>query len=87
MNVYESAPDHPKALLLRYFIALCIKLFINFAAKVHKAAVAAETLVLLFPPRALSFEDKRLLNNIAEYYILSVFKLCFSTLSLPQLFI
>jgi energy-coupling factor transporter transmembrane protein EcfT len=48
MNVYERAPDHPKArLLLRYFIALCIKLFINFAAKVHKAAVAAETRSLL----------------------------------------
>jgi hypothetical protein len=50
MNVYECAPDHPKArlLLLRYFIALCIKLFINFAAKVHKAAVAAaETRSLL----------------------------------------
>jgi hypothetical protein len=32
---------HPttQKLLLRYFIALCIKLFINFAAaKVHKAA-------------------------------------------------
>jgi energy-coupling factor transporter transmembrane protein EcfT len=47
MNVYERAPDHPKARLLRYFIALCIKLFINFAAKVHKAAVAAETRSLL----------------------------------------
>jgi hypothetical protein len=79
----RTHPTTQKLLLLRYFIALCIKLFINFAAaKVHKAAVAAETLVLLLPPRAHSFGDKRLLNNIAEYYILSVFKLCFSTLCL-----